>query len=150
MFSYFGLHLNALTYILSKKIIPYIYILFFGCFSYGIVGQNLELKITTKDSLQVHVLNKIVFKKKHNLEAGVYNEITNIHSNLKKEGFFVATLDTIIKENEKYEAMFTLGKKTENLILILPQEFKKNTFGQFNDSVRIKTKTFEKLKFVSF
>ena len=143
MFSYFGLHLNALTYILSKKIIPYIYILFFGCFSYGIVGQNLELKITTKDSLQVHVLNKIVFKKKHNLEAGVYNEITNIHSNLKKEGFFVATLDTIIKENEKYEAMFTLGKKTENLILILPQEFKKNTFGQFNDSVRIKTKTFE-------
>jgi len=144
MFSYFGLHLNALTYILSKKIIPYIYILFFGCFSYGIVGQNLELKITTKDSLQVHVLNKIVFKKKHNLEAGVYNEITNIHSNLKKEGFFVATLDTIIKENEKYEAMFTLGKKTENLILILPQEFKKNTFGQFNDSVRIKTKTFEK------
>jgi len=143
MFSYFGLHLNALTYILSKKIIPYIYILFFGCFSYGIVGQNLELKITTKDSLQVHVLNKIVFKKKHNLEAGVYNEITNIHSNLKKEGFFVATLDTIIKENEKYEAMFTLGKKTDNLILILPQEFKKNTFGQFNDSVRIKTKTFE-------
>ena len=143
MFSNFELHLNALTYILSKKIIPYIYILFFGCFSYGIVGQNLELKITTKDSLQVHVLNKIVFKKKHNLEAGVYNEITNIHSNLKKEGFFVATLDTIIKENEKYEAMFTLGKKTENLILILPQEFKKNTFGQFNDSVRIKTKTFE-------
>ena len=143
MFSYFGLHLNALTYILSKKIIPYIYILFFCCFSYGIVGQNLELKITTKDSLQVHVLNKIVFKKKHNLEAGVYNEITNIHSNLKKEGFFVATLDTIIKDNEKYEAMFTLGKKTENLILILPQEFKKNTFGQFNDSVRIKTKTFE-------
>ena len=143
MFSYFGLHLNALTYILSKKIIPYIYILFFGCFSYGIVGQNLELKITTKDSLQVHVLNKIIFKKKHNLEADVYKETTNIHSNLKKEGFFVATLDTIIKDNEKYEAMFTLGKKTDNLILILPQEFKKNTFGQFNDSVRIKTKTFE-------
>ena len=143
MFSYFGLHLNALTYILSKKIIPYIYILFFGCFSYGIVGQNLESKITTKDSLQVHVLNKIIFKKKHNLEADVYKETTNIHSNLKKEGFFVATLDTIIKDNEKYEAMFTLGKKTDNLILILPQEFKKNTFGQFNDSVRIKTKTFE-------
>ena len=143
MFSYFGLHLNALTYILSKKIIPYIYILFFGCFSYGIVGQNLELKITTKDSLQVHVLNKIIFKKKHNLEADVYKETTNIHSNLKKEGFFVATLDTIIKDHEKYEAMFTLGKKTDNLILILPQEFKKNTFGQFNDSVRIKTKTFE-------
>ena len=143
MFSYFGLHLNALTYILSKKITPYIYILFFGCFSYGIVGQNLELKITTKDSLQVHVLNKIIFKKKHNLEADVYKETTNIHSNLKKEGFFVATLDTIIKDQEKYEAIFSLGKKTDNLILILPQEFKKNTFGQFNDSVRIKTKTFE-------
>ena len=143
MFSYFELHLNALTYILSKKTIPYIYILFFGCFSYGIVGQNLELKITSLDTLQNLALHEIIFKKNHKLEADIFKEITNIHSDLKKEGFFVATVDTIIKNAKKYEAVFNLGKKTENLILILPQEIRTNSSIKYNDSVRIKTKSFE-------
>ena len=143
MFSYFEVHLTDLTYILSKKVIPYIYILFFGCFSCGMVGQNLELKITSVDPLQNHVLNAITFKKNHNLETDIYKEITNIHSDLKKEGFFVAIVDTIIKDAEKYEAVFNLGKKTDNLILILPQEIRTNSSIKYNDSIRIKTKGFE-------
>ena len=143
MFSYFEVHLTDITYILIKKVIPYIYILFFGCLSCGMVGQNLELKITSVDPLQNHVLNAITFKKKHNLETDIYNEITNIHSDLKKEGFFVAIVDTIIKDAEKYEAVFNLGKKTDNLILILPQEIRTNSSIKYNDSIRIKTKGFE-------
>ncbi|MDG1981075.1 MAG: hypothetical protein P8I35_06540 [Flavobacteriaceae bacterium] len=128
---------------MSKKVIPYIYILFFGCFSCGMVGQNLVLKITSVDPLQNHVLNAITFKKNHNLETDIYKEITNIHSDLKKEGFFVAIVDTIIKDAEKYEAVFNLGKKTDNLILILPQEIRTNSSIKYNDSIRIKTKGFE-------
>ena len=143
MFSYFEVHLTDITYILSKKVIPYIYILFFGCFSCGMVGQNLVLKITSVDPLQNHVLNAITFKKNHNLETDIYKEITNIHSDLKKEGFFVAIVDTIIKDAEKYEAVFNLGKKTDNLILILPQEIRTNSSIKYNDSIRIKTKGFE-------
>ena len=143
MFSYFEVHLTDITYILSKKVIPYIYILFFGCFSCGMVGQNLELKITSVDPLQNHVLNAITFKKNHNLETDIYKEITNIHSDLKKEGFFVAIVDTIIKDAEKYEAVFNLGKKTDNLILILPEEIRTNSSIKYNDSIRIKTKGFE-------
>ncbi|MDB2625245.1 hypothetical protein N9Y10_03515, partial [Flavobacteriaceae bacterium] len=128
---------------MSKKIIPYIYILFFGCFSYGMVGQNLELKITSVDTFQNQVLNAIIFKKNHKLKADIYKEIKHIHSDLKKEGFFVATVDTIIKDTKKYEAVFNLGKKTDNLILILPQEVRTNSSIKYNDSIRIKTKEFE-------
>ena len=111
MFSYFGVHLNALTYILSKKIIPYIYILFFSCFSYGIVGQNLELKITTKDTIHTNVLHELAFNNKHSLETGIYKEIAHIHKSLKKEGFFISTVDTVIRTGINYEAVFDLGKK---------------------------------------
>lgn len=143
MFSYFGVHLNALTYILSKKIIPYIYLLFFSCFSYGIVGQNLELKITAKDTIQARVLHELVFNNKHSLETGIYKEIAHIHTSLKKEGFFISTVDTVIRTGVNYEAVFDLGKKTDNLILILPKEFKTKNIENISDSVRIKTKAFE-------
>lgn len=143
MFSYFGVHLNALTYILSKKIIPYIYILFFSCFSYGIVGQNLELKITAKDTIHTNVLHELAFNNKHSLETGIYKEIAHIHTSLKKEGFFISTVDTVIRTGINYEAVFDLGKKTDNLILILPKEFKTKTIEKISDSIRIKTKAFE-------
>ena len=42
-----------------------------------------------------------------------------------------------------YEAVFDLGKKTDNLILILPKEFKTKTIEKISDSIRIKTKAFE-------
>jgi len=39
--------------------------------------------------------------------------------------------------------VFNLGKKTDNLILILPQEIRTNSSIKYNDSIRIKTKGFE-------
>ena len=143
MFLNFGLHLNELSYILSKKTIPYIYILFFSCFSFGIVGQNLELKITASDPIHTPVLNDIIFNKNHSRETAVYKEISTIHTSLKKEGFFIATIDTVLVNNKTYEAVFNLGKKTDNLMLILPQEFKTKTVGEMSDTIRIKTKEFE-------
>lgn len=143
MFSNFGLHLNDLSYILSKKTIPYIYILFFSCFSFGIVGQNLELKITASDPIHSPILDAIVFNKNHSLETAIYKEISTIHTSLKKEGFFIATIDTVLVNEKKYEAVFNLGKKTADLILILPQEFITKTIGEMSDTIRIKTKEFE-------
>ena len=81
---------------LSKKTIPYIYILFFSCFSYGIVGQNLELKISAVDTTQTPILNQIKFNTNHKLEATLYKEITSIQNTLKKEGYFITTIDTIL------------------------------------------------------
>ena len=143
MFSNFGLHLNDLSYILSKKTIPYIYILFFSCFSFGIVGQNLELKITASDPIHSPILDAIVFNKNHSLETAIYKEISTIHTSLKKEGFFIATIDTVLVNEKKYEAVFNLGKKTADLMLILPQEFITKTIGEMSDTIRIKTKEFE-------
>ena len=146
MFSYFGLHLNALTYILSKKIIPYIYILFLSYFSHETIGQNLELNIATSDSIQTTTLNEISFIKIHTLKKDVYKEITNIHNKLKKEGYFITTIDTIVKSEEKYTAYFTLGRKTDNIIIMIPHKLKIRNLEMRGDSIRIKTKEFENFK----
>ena len=136
---------------LSKKTIPYIYILFFSCFSYGIVGQNLELKISAVDTTQTPILNQIKFNTNHKLEATLYKEITSIQNTLKKEGYFITTIDTILVKDEKYEAVFNLGKKTNEIIIInkLKPEERTQLYGAPKisksaiDSIHIKTNEFD-------
>ena len=136
---------------LSKKTIPYIYILFFSCFSYGIVGQNLELKIRAVDTTQTPILNQIKFNTNHKLEATLYKEITSIQNTLKKEGYFITTIDTILVSDKKYEAVFNLGKKTNEIIIInkLKPEERTQLYGAPKisksaiDSIHIKTNEFD-------
>ena len=131
---------------MNKKIIPYIYILFLSYFSHEAIGQNLELNIAASDSIQTTILNEISFIKKHALKKDLYKEIGNIHNKLKKKGFFITTIDTIVKSEEKYTAYFTLGKKTNNIIVIIPHKLTIRNLGMPDDSIRIKTKEFENFK----
>lgn len=131
---------------MNKKIIPYIYILFFSYFSHETIGQNLELNIAASDSIQTTILNEISFIKKHALKKDLYKEIGNIHNKLKKKGFFITTIDTIVKFEEKYTAFFNLGKKTNTIIVIIPHELTIRNLGIRDDSIRIKTKEFENFK----
>ena len=131
---------------MNKKIIPYIYILFLSYFSHETIGQNLELNIAASDSIQTTILNEISFIKKHALKKDLYKEIGNIHNKLKKKGFFITTIDTIVKFEEKYTAFFNLGKKTNTIIVIIPHELTIRNLGIRDDSIRIKTKEFENFK----
>ena len=131
---------------MNKKIIPYIYILFLSYFSHEAIGQNLELNIAASDSIQTTILNEISFIKKHALKKDLYKEIGNIHNKLKKKGFFITTIDTIVKSEEKYTAYFTLGRKTDNIIVTIPHKLTIRNLGMPGDSIRIKTKEFENFK----
>lgn len=115
-------------------------------FSHETIGQNLELNIATSDSIQTTTLNEISFIKIHTLKKDVYKEITNIHNKLKKEGYFITTIDTIVKSEEKYTAYFTLGRKTDNIIIMIPHKLKIRNLEMRGDSIRIKTKEFENFK----
>lgn len=115
-------------------------------FSHETIGQNLELNIAASDSIQTTILNEISFIKKHALKKDLYKEISNIHNKLKKKGFFITTIDTIVKSEEKYTAYFNLGRKTDNIIVIIPHKLTIRNLGMRGDSVRIKTKEFENFK----
>ena len=132
-----------LKYNLNKKIIPYIYILFLGCFTHGVFSQNFELKIKTKDTILRTILNEISYKTNHRSEKEIDKEINKVHNNLKKKGFFTSTIDTITVDEDVYTAFFNLGFKTEEIIVIAAQKTPTITSEQRFDSIRLKPYEFE-------
>lgn len=128
--------------ILNKKITPYIYIAFFLCSFHGIFSQGLTLKLISKDSVETSILETLSFQKKHRLEKEVYIEIRTVHEKIKRKGFFTSSLiDVIKKENGLYLAVFSLGKKTEEVI-ILPSKALRSKF-KLKDSVSVRTEKLE-------
>lgn len=98
---------------MTKKTTSYIIIFFTTTFLNGVFAQNLSLKITSKDSLESQFLKKIVFNKKHLTENAIYNETSLISQNLKQAGYFLNSIDSIIKKDTTYTSYFFLGEKVD-------------------------------------
>ena len=64
----------------------------------------------------------------------------------KKEGKLSTTIDTIVKSEEKYTAYYTLGRKTNYNIIMIPQKLKIRKLEMRGEYIRIKTKEFENFK----
>lgn len=125
---------------MNKKITPYIYIIFFLCFSGGIYGQDLTLNLKGKDSLETFILNAISFTKKHSKKEGILQEVSFVHEKIKKIGFFTSILINVKNDSTNYVANFNLGKKTDKIIIRFPKDFKSSDINLIlKDSVIIKT-----------
>ena len=128
---------------MGKKFTPYICILFLSCFTQGLVSQNFELKMKTKDTILNTFLNKISYKDNHQSEKEVYEEINNFMDKLKNSGFFTSTIDTISTNNNVYTAFFNSGVKTEEIIIISPKKPSIPSSYQNFDSISLKPHEFE-------
>tara|TARA_R110000787_G_scaffold269018_2_gene375659 strand:+ start:7660 stop:9408 length:1749 start_codon:yes stop_codon:yes gene_type:complete len=144
VFSDFKLHLTPFnTTLLNKKTILFTTIFFLSSFTHGVFAQNLSLNIKGIDSIQTENLKELSYTKKHDTKKSVYKEINTIQDQIKRIGFFTATIDTIISIENNFTAIFNLGKKTEEVILIIPKNFRSSNFNIRNDSIRIKTNELE-------
>ena len=128
---------------MSKNFTPYIYILLLSCFSQGISSQNFELKIKTKDTILKTVLNEVSYEANQRSEKEIFKEIRHVHKQLKNNGFFTSTIDTIVTNKDVYTAFFDLGFKTEEIIIIYPQKKQPVSSEQNFDSIRLKPHEFE-------
>jgi hypothetical protein len=125
---------------LNKKITPYIYIVFFFCFSGGIFCQDLTLKLIGKDSIETSILNEISYQKNHLNKEAVLKEISTIHEKLKRIGFFTSFIKSVKDSANLYKAEFYLGKKTSEIIIKLPENLKSSNYDlTSNDSIIIRT-----------
>ena len=123
---------------MNKKKTPYLYILFLTCFSYGIFAQDLTLNLTSKDSLEAVILNSISYQETHKLEKEIYDEIHHVHRKIKRLGFFTSTVENITQTNKNYQVIFKLGKRTDEILIIIPNDinFKKTSLKV--DSLKLK------------
>ena len=81
---------------------PYIYTLIFLLGISNLIGQNLELKIITNDSLDSPIVNAISFKKKHESKSSVYNELDSVSKQLSEIGFINNHLRSVNYKDNLY------------------------------------------------
>lgn len=82
------------------------------------------LKITGKDSLENSVIEKFSYQKKHYSVEQIKNEVSSFHDRLKLEGFFTSVFRSLTSTDSIYNAKFLLGKRTENIVIKIPNELK--------------------------
>ena len=114
-----------------------------SCFTHGIFGQDFTLKIIGVDSLQTEKLASYSYITKYASKIDVYKGIERFHKEIKKSGFLTSVLDTILLEDSYFTAVFNLGKKTEEVVLIIPKDIKLTDYIKKTDSIKIKTNKLE-------
>ena len=129
---------------------PYIYTLIFLLGISNLIGQNLELKIITNDSLDSPIVNAISFKKKHESKSSVYNELDSVSKQLSEIGFINNHLRSVNYKDNLYSATYSLNKKTKSISIFYDSTiFDKNIIKLFStdfndDNFVIKLNNLEK------
>ncbi len=104
-------------------------------------AQQFHLNITTKDSLNLIILNKIHFNKTYLNRQSVLNEVKNISKSLAKIGYLnnsyaLKEKDTLIN------CIYTLNKKIDSISVYFDKKFDITSLSKFKN-IKIKDKHFE-------
>ena len=81
----------------------------------GLYGQNFELKVTTKDTVNIAILQAVSFQEFHKTKDSIFTEITSISLKLSKLGFIDnQILNTKLKDSI-YNTQFFLGANSKSI-----------------------------------
>ncbi|TVZ56981.1 hypothetical protein OD91_2285 [Lutibacter sp. Hel_I_33_5] len=80
-------------------------------FSNVVLSQDLTLHITSKNDTENNFLKQISFTKTHPSEKSIKKEIQLISEHLKKNGYFLNSLDSIVKKQHNHTYYYSLGKR---------------------------------------
>lgn len=96
---------------MKQSLFLFFFITTVSIFTNKIYCQNLILDVKSSKKIDKDIFNKIRFKKKHKDTISINKELDRIGNYLKKNGFFLNTLDSLKKNNKKHTAYYNLGKK---------------------------------------
>ncbi|MBJ2175040.1 hypothetical protein JBL43_12380 [Aureibaculum sp. A20] len=111
---------------MKQKFTPYIYTLFLILFFNHCYGQKKELNISAIDSTSTLFLQNIHFKKHHFTEKSIFKTLDSIKIEIEKSGFINNSIDSLIKTDSSYTAVFNL----RNQIQYIRIYFDKNEINQ--------------------
>ncbi len=118
------------------KIKDYLFIVLIIIFFDAVYAQEYQLKVVSKNAKENTFLNTIDFKRKDKDSTFVLVALTKITNCLKNNGYFTNSIDSVVKNNKKHTAYFSLNEKTDKAIIkieniaFLPKSLKteNNTF----------------------
>ena len=94
---------------------PYLHIVIFLFNFGGLLAQNFELKISTKDSLNTSIIYGVDFQKKHQNKQSLLAELDSLIFKFEKIGFLNSNLDSINNKDSVYTAYFNLGNSIKKI-----------------------------------
>jgi len=94
----------------------FLYLIIYILFSSEAIGQNLQLKITSKNLDEVHVIDSISYEEFHLDLNAIKQEVDSVQKKLFQIGYIENSLKDILKQNDStYLATFLLNNKYKNI-----------------------------------
>lgn len=75
-------------------------------------GQELDLKITVKDSLFLPVIGQVGYHKKHLTDGSVHKSLDSVVDKVREYGFINARIDTVYNNGAAYHAVLDMGRSS--------------------------------------
>ena len=153
----------------NKDFYLFIFIAILG-YTSALYSQEFNLKINSKKKTENIFLSKINYNKKHKDSAALYNEIYKVQKKLKKNGYFLITIDSVLHEDKKYIAYLHLNQKIDsvnlkyknapaliiqkynfkNNILQIPINLLEEILNEISSSQELKGNAFSKINLYNF
>ena len=153
----------------NKDFYLFIFIAILG-YTSALYSQEFNLKINSKKKTENIFLSKINYNKKHKDSAALYNEIYKVQKKLKKNGYFLITIDSVLHEDKKYIAYLHLNQKIDsvnlkyknapaliiqkynfkNNILQIPINLLEKILNEISSSQKLKGNAFSKINLYNF
>ncbi len=125
---------------MNFKITPYIYSLLLFFIYTELQAQEFELKIKTKDTLKQSVINLIDYRRFHENNASVYDQLDSLKQSLKTRGYFNNKITNIVQVDSVFISEIELGKKIENIKIFYNKNiFNKTLIKNFSDNYNDKS-----------
>ena len=122
----------------------YCLLLFFLLFNLkGVFAQKLYLNLVSKDSINNTFLQQFYTNDSLKNHKEVENKLNLVTQQLKNQGYFLNTIDSIQQQDSIYTAYFSLGKKVNHASIEIPQEI--NNIASLKNNSNILYLKIEKL-----
>ncbi|CAL2086641.1 conserved protein of unknown function [Tenacibaculum sp. 190524A02b] len=133
------MYFSPKTRTLRELIKILLFFFYFTIISKTALSQNLNLRITSKDSIENIFLKKINFKKRHSSENNLKNELEIVLKQLNHNGFFYPDYK-LTKTDSVFSYSFKLNQRIKH-VTIYTLNNKKTTFpiNQLNSFLKSET-----------
>ena len=95
------------------------FLILIGILSYTsrVYSQNLKLEFNSNKKTENIFLSKINYKTKHKDSVAIFDEINRVQKIIKLNGYFLSSIDSVLRKNKKYTVYINFQEKVDSVQL---------------------------------
>ena len=95
------------------------FLILIGILSYTsrVYSQDLKLEFNSNKKTENIFLSKINYKTKHKDSVAIFDEINRVQKIIKLNGYFLSSIDSVLRKNKKYTVYINFQEKVDSVQL---------------------------------